>query len=104
VPRRPAMASIECLVLGTRRPPPLAPQGTDANRANVSGWMDAGAGQDVGKSCVVATIGGRRVMFDCGVHLSYKGRCSYPEFDRVLDASGATDFTVAISCVVITHS
>jgi integrator complex subunit 11 len=66
--------------------------------------VDAGAGQDVGKSCVVATIGGRRVMFDCGVHLSYRGRRSYPEFDRVLAASGATDFTAAISCVVITHS
>nr|TKW33027.1 hypothetical protein SEVIR_2G206000v2 [Setaria viridis] len=43
-------------------------------------------------------------MFDCGVHLSYKGRRSYPEFDRVLAASGATDFTTAISCVVIAHS
>ncbi|CAN6217580.1 unnamed protein product [Urochloa humidicola] len=63
-----------------------------------------GAGQEVGKSCVVATIGGRRVMFDCGVHLYYKGRRSYPEFDRVLAATGAADFTAAISCVVITHS
>ncbi|KAF8657643.1 hypothetical protein HU200_059794 [Digitaria exilis] len=63
-----------------------------------------GAGQDVGKSCVVATIGGRRVMFDCGVHLFCRGRSSYPEFDRILAASGATDFTAAISCVVITHS
>jgi integrator complex subunit 11 len=31
----------------------------------------AGAGQEVGKSCVVVTIGGKRVMFDCGMHMGY---------------------------------
>jgi integrator complex subunit 11 len=64
----------------------------------------AGAGQEVGKSCVVVTIGGKRVMFDCGMHMGYHDSQRYPDFARILAAAlGATDFTSAISCVVITH-
>ncbi|XP_062194444.1 cleavage and polyadenylation specificity factor subunit 3-II [Phragmites australis] len=62
-----------------------------------------GAGQEVGKSCVVATIGGKRVMFDCGMHMGYHDRRRYPDFSRVLAASGAPNFTAAISCVIVTH-
>ncbi|CAL5081354.1 unnamed protein product [Urochloa decumbens] len=62
-----------------------------------------GAGQEVGKSCVVATIGGKRVMFDCGMHMGYHDRRHYPDFARALDAWGEPDFTTALSCVVITH-
>ncbi|CAN6224374.1 unnamed protein product [Urochloa humidicola] len=62
-----------------------------------------GAGQEVGKSCVVATIGGKRVMFDCGMHMGYHDRRHYPDFARALAAWGAPDFTTALSCVVITH-
>lgn len=28
-----------------------------------------GAGQDVGRSCVIVEVGGRTVMFDCGIHM-----------------------------------
>jgi len=63
----------------------------------------AGAGQEVGKSCVVVTIGGKRVMFDCGMHMGYHDHRHYPDFARALAAWGAPDFTTAISCVVITH-
>lgn len=31
----------------------------------------AGAGQDVGRSCVVVRMGGKTVMFDCGMHMGY---------------------------------
>jgi Cft2 family RNA processing exonuclease len=31
-----------------------------------------GAGQDVGRSCVVVTMGGRTIMFDCGMHVGYR--------------------------------
>ncbi|ONM40452.1 cleavage and polyadenylation specificity factor subunit 3-II isoform X1 [Zea mays] len=62
-----------------------------------------GAGQEVGKSCVVVTIGGKRVMFDCGMHMGYHDDRHYPDFARALAAWGAPDFTTAISCVVITH-
>ncbi|KAM0825201.1 hypothetical protein ACQ4PT_069710 [Festuca glaucescens] len=63
-----------------------------------------GAGQEVGKSCVVVTIGGKRVMFDCGMHMGHHDCQRYPDFARILAAApGAADFTSAISCVVITH-
>lgn len=62
-----------------------------------------GAGQEVGKSCVVVTFGGgKRVMFDCGMHMGHRDSRRYPDFDRLL-ADGAADYTAAISCVVITH-
>lgn len=28
-----------------------------------------GAGQDVGRSCVLVSVGGKNVMFDCGMHI-----------------------------------
>uniref|UniRef100_A0ACD5YFZ1 Uncharacterized protein n=1 Tax=Avena sativa TaxID=4498 RepID=A0ACD5YFZ1_AVESA len=63
-----------------------------------------GAGQEVGKSCVVVTMGGKRVMFDCGMHMGHHDSQRYPDFARILaSAPGASDFTSAISCVVITH-
>ncbi|KAM3257368.1 hypothetical protein ACQJBY_049586 [Aegilops geniculata] len=62
-----------------------------------------GAGQEVGKSCVVVTIGGKRVMFDCGMHMGHHDHQRYPDFARVLAATPGADFTSAISCVVITH-
>ncbi|KAL5201692.1 hypothetical protein ABZP36_036046 [Zizania latifolia] len=63
-----------------------------------------GAGQEVGKSCVVVTIGGKRVMFDCGMHMGYHDSRRYPDFARALALfPGAADYTAAISCVVITH-
>ena len=30
-----------------------------------------GGGQDVGRSCVLVTLGGRTVMFDCGMHMGF---------------------------------
>ncbi|KQJ90150.1 hypothetical protein BRADI_4g29760v3 [Brachypodium distachyon] len=63
-----------------------------------------GAGQEVGKSCVVVTIGGKRIMFDCGMHMGYHDCNRYPDFARILAAAPeTTDFTSAISCVIITH-
>lgn len=32
----------------------------------------SGAGQDVGRSCVVLHAEGTYLMFDCGMHLAYK--------------------------------
>ena len=28
-----------------------------------------GAGQDVGRSCIIAEVGGRTIMLDCGIHI-----------------------------------
>ena len=35
-----------------------------------------GAGQDVGRSCILMKIGGKNIMFDCGMHMGYQDeRC-----------------------------
>lgn len=30
-----------------------------------------GAGQDVGRSCILISFGGKNVMLDCGMHMGY---------------------------------
>lgn len=59
-----------------------------------------GAGQEVGKSCVVVSIGGKRIMFDCGMHMGYLDHRRYPDFSLV---SNSGDFDSALTCIIITH-
>ncbi|KAI3413025.1 uncharacterized protein J3R85_016589 [Psidium guajava] len=59
-----------------------------------------GAGQEVGKSCAVVTINGKRIMFDCGMHMGYLDHRRYPDFSRVARDG---DFSGALDCIVITH-
>lgn len=30
-----------------------------------------GAGQEVGRSCILVSIGGKNIMLDCGMHMGY---------------------------------
>ncbi|XP_049935153.1 cleavage and polyadenylation specificity factor subunit 3-II [Nymphaea colorata] len=57
-----------------------------------------GAGQEVGKSCAVVTMGGKRIMFDCGMHMAYQDLRRYPDFSSVLRPGEPP-----IACVIITH-
>lgn len=59
-----------------------------------------GAGQDVGKSCVVVTINGKRIMFDCGMHMGHDDHRRYPDFSLISESG---DFDNALSCIIITH-
>ncbi|KAG0572445.1 hypothetical protein KC19_VG095700 [Ceratodon purpureus] len=59
-----------------------------------------GAGQDVGKSCVIVTVGGKNIMFDCGMHMGYQDERRYPDFSYI---SKIGDFTHAIDCIIVTH-
>ncbi|CAH8324506.1 unnamed protein product [Eruca vesicaria subsp. sativa] len=59
-----------------------------------------GAGQEIGKSCVVVTINNKKIMFDCGMHMGCDDHNRYPDFS-ILSKSG--DFDKTISCVIITH-
>lgn len=60
-----------------------------------------GAGQEVGKSCAVVTINGKRIMFDCGMHMGYLDHRRYPNFSLI--SPGAKDFTSSLSCIIVTH-
>ena len=36
-----------------------------------------GAGQDVGRSCLLLSIGGKNVMLDCGMHMGFNDQVRY---------------------------
>ncbi|KAJ2809507.1 Integrator complex subunit 11 [Coemansia guatemalensis] len=59
-----------------------------------------GAGQDVGRSCVLVTLGGKTIMFDCGMHMGYNDERRFPNFNYITTSD---DFTSRIDAVVITH-
>ncbi|KAG6707822.1 hypothetical protein I3842_06G051600 [Carya illinoinensis] len=59
-----------------------------------------GAGQQVGKSCVVVSMNGKRIMFDCGMDMAYHDHRRHPDFSRISEYG---DFDKALTCIVITH-
>jgi len=69
--------------------------------------LPLGAGQDVGRSCVVVRALGRCVLFDCGIHMGYKDDRRFPAFNLLCRAAGSPGggdlLTSSIDAVVITH-
>ncbi|KAL6051630.1 Integrator complex subunit 11 [Balamuthia mandrillaris] len=59
-----------------------------------------GAGQDVGRSCILVSLGGKNVMFDCGMHMGYHDARRFPDFSYI---SKTGNFTSALDCIIITH-
>ncbi|TBU15794.1 putative RNA-processing beta-lactamase [Ordospora colligata] len=57
--------------------------------------MPLGAGNEVGRSCVIVECAGRTLMLDCGVHPAYTGTASLPFLD-LIDLS-------KVDAVFITH-
>lgn len=59
-----------------------------------------GAGQDVGRSCILMTIGNKNIMFDCGMHMGYNDERRFPDFTYL---SSSRNFDQVLDCVIITH-
>ncbi|XP_073143747.1 cleavage and polyadenylation specificity factor subunit 3-II isoform X1 [Henckelia pumila] len=59
-----------------------------------------GAGQEVGKSCVVVRINGKQIMFDCGMHMGYLDHRRYPDFSLISESG---DYNGSLACIIITH-
>ncbi|KAF8567376.1 hypothetical protein P879_03590 [Paragonimus westermani] len=59
-----------------------------------------GAGQDVGRSCILVSIGGKNVMFDCGMHMGYNDERRFPDFSYISDNQSLTEY---LDCVIISH-
>uniref|UniRef100_A0A158PA49 Integrator complex subunit 11 n=1 Tax=Angiostrongylus cantonensis TaxID=6313 RepID=A0A158PA49_ANGCA len=59
-----------------------------------------GAGQDVGRSCILVTIGGKNVMLDCGMHMGYQDERRFPDFSYISGGGKLNDY---LSCVIISH-
>lgn len=55
---------------------------------------------DVGRSCIVVTIGGRTVMFDCGMHMGFNDERRFPDFTAI---SAGGQFDRVVDLVVISH-
>ena len=62
--------------------------------------LPLGAGQDVGRSCILATIGKRTIMLDCGLHMGFNDDRRFPDFSLI---SRTNQFDSAIDCVIISH-
>ncbi|KAB1269280.1 Integrator complex subunit 11 [Camelus dromedarius] len=59
-----------------------------------------GAGQDVGRSCILVSIGGKNVMLDCGMHMGFSDDRRFPDFSYITRNGRLTDF---LDCVIISH-
>lgn len=59
-----------------------------------------GAGQDVGRSCILVTLNGKNVMFDCGMHMGFQDERKFPDFSYVTRDGSLTEY---IDCVIISH-
>ena len=60
-----------------------------------------GAGQEVGRSCIMVHAGDASVMLDCGLHLNKHDAERVPDFAVLCGAGG--DVNAAVHAVVITH-
>ncbi|KAK7070754.1 Integrator complex subunit 11 [Halocaridina rubra] len=58
-----------------------------------------GAGQDVGRSCILVTIGGKNIMLDCGMHMGYNDERRFPDFEYCTEGN----LTEYLDCVIISH-
>ncbi|CBN76099.1 conserved unknown protein [Ectocarpus siliculosus] len=45
--------------------------------------MPIGAGNEVGRSCVILKYMGKTIMLDCGIHPGYNGIAALPFFDAI---------------------
>lgn len=59
-----------------------------------------GAGQDVGRSCILVTLNGKNVMLDCGMHMGFQDERKFPDFSYITTKGTLTEY---IDCVIISH-
>ncbi|CAG8481002.1 7600_t:CDS:2 [Paraglomus occultum] len=65
-----------------------------------------GAGQDVGRSCIIVTMGDdstgtKNIMFDCGMHMGYNDKRRFPDFSYISKTGG--NFTEMLDCIIVSH-
>jgi integrator complex subunit 11 len=59
-----------------------------------------GAGQEIGRSCIIVNIKNKTIMFDCGMHMGYSDLRKFPDF-KALSSTG--NFNKAVDCILISH-
>lgn len=49
---------------------------------------------------MLVSVGGKNVMFDCGMHMGYNDERRFPDFSYI---SKTNNFDQILDCVIITH-
>lgn len=68
-----------------------------------------GAGQEVGRSCIILKILDKRIMMDCGLHMGFSDHRKYPDFKRYATEnniplfSSVNKYNDVFDLVLITH-
>ena len=52
-----------------------------------------GAGQEVGRSCILVKINGFKILLDCGVHMGFNDDRKFPDFKRLLKKNKSKEST-----------
>jgi cleavage and polyadenylation specificity factor subunit 3 len=65
---------------GGKQQPAPAPARSEDDTVEI---IPLGAGQEVGRSCIIVRYMGKRVMLDCGIHPGFAGQASLPFLDAV---------------------
>jgi cleavage and polyadenylation specificity factor subunit 3 len=75
-----------------KEPPSIIPV---AEESDILKLTPLGAGNEVGRSCILLEFKGKKIMLDCGLHPAYTGLSALPFFDQVDPAE--------IDLILITH-
>ena len=75
-----------------KEPPSIVPV---AEESDILKLTPLGAGNEVGRSCILLEFKGKKIMLDCGLHPAYTGLSALPFFDEVDPAQ--------IDLILITH-
>ncbi|UXI19077.1 hypothetical protein NH340_JMT05020 [Sarcoptes scabiei] len=59
-----------------------------------------GAGQDVGRSCILISIGTQQIMLDCGMHMGFNDQRRFPDFSYITKEGSLDSY---LDCVIISH-
>jgi cleavage and polyadenylation specificity factor subunit 3 len=65
----------------------LGTSGSGTDDGDILELMPIGAGNEVGRSCILLKFKGKHIMLDCGIHPAYSGLAALPYFDMIDDPS-----------------
>ena len=60
--------------------------------------LPLGAGNDVGRSCILVTINNKRILLDCGIHAGHHDSRKYPDFKLL-----GRNYANCVDCLIISH-
>jgi integrator complex subunit 11 len=62
--------------------------------------LPLGAGQDVGRSCIIVRLGGKTIMFDCGMHMGFSDERRFPDFTHLAPTG---PYSQHVDLVILSH-